>query len=225
MKVLLFDIDGTLILSGGAGLRAMNEAFYRIFDVKDALVNINLSGRTDTSIIKDAMNVHDIRFDEQKLQRFKQQYFDLVRDEIRMPGTGKKTMPGVMQLLKKLHDRPDVHLGLLTGNWEISGRIKLDDFDLGQYFKFGAFSDDSDVRDRLLPFALERFEALNGVRPQNSDVYVIGDTPADILCAKPWQAVSVAVGAAHYAVDELKKYQPDYVFQDLADDRVLELLG
>ncbi|MBN1996401.1 HAD hydrolase-like protein [candidate division KSB1 bacterium] len=225
MKVLLFDIDGTLVLSGGAGLRAMNEAFFRVFGVRDALVNINLAGRTDTSIIKDAMQVFNIQFDDKKIEFFKQEYFELVKHEILVPGNGRRIMPGVKALLEQLSNISDVHMGLLTGNWETSGRVKLDFFDLGKYFNFGAFSDDSEWRDQLLPFAVKRFERLTGLLPEKSDIYVIGDTPADIMCAKPWQAVSVAVGASHYSVEDLKKYQPDFIFQDLTDESVLEILG
>jgi phosphoglycolate phosphatase len=225
MKVLLFDIDGTLMLSGGAGLRAMNEAFFRIYGVRDTLLHMDLAGRTDTSIIKEALNANQLPFHEKKLCEFQELYFSLIEREIDLPANGKRPMPAVPELLETLSHRDQVFLGLLTGNWEKSGRIKLDHFNLGRYFNFGAFSDDSEIRTELLPFAVKRFEQKYHISPEPQDVYVIGDTPADIQCAKPHGAISVAVATSKYKVDDLKKHYPDHVFNDLADGTVLQVLG
>ncbi|OGC00325.1 hypothetical protein A2V82_17505 [candidate division KSB1 bacterium RBG_16_48_16] len=226
LKVLLFDIDGTLILSGGAGLRAMNAAFEQMYGVRDGLVNVQLAGRTDTSIIKEALSANGIRCESNQLEGYKEVYYRLLVDEMATPGNSKYLMPGVENLIDELKNRKDIYLGLLTGNWEKSGRIKLRHFGLDASFSFGAFAEDSEYRDRLLPFALSRFEQKYGKRPQPDQVYVIGDTPSDILCAKPHNAKSVAVAAAHYSEEELASYQPDILFKDLSDtDAVLEAIG
>ncbi|NOY60525.1 MAG: HAD hydrolase-like protein [Calditrichaeota bacterium] len=216
LKVLLFDIDGTLILSGGAGLRAINEAFLRLFDVPNAFANVRLAGRTDTSIIKDALLAHHFDVDVQAIEEFKKLYYHLLEREIETPLNGKKLMPGVSDLLGVLAEKKDVFLGLLTGNWEKSGHIKLSHFKIDHYFQFGAFADDSEIRNELLPFAIKRFSEKFGHVPDAPDVVVIGDTPADIQCARPHGATAVAVAAAHYTVEQLREYQPDHLFQDLS---------
>ena len=226
MKVLLFDIDGTLVLSGGAGVKALNQAFYDMFHVKNVLAHVNLAGRTDTSILIDALEENQINVNGSTIEEFKELYYNLLIDEIKVPSDKKFVMPGIMPLLQELHQRPSVYLGLLTGNWETSGRIKLKHFGLDHYFSFGAFADDSGVRDELLPFAVERYSKKFNQIPQPHQVYVIGDTPADIQCARPHGAVSVAVGAAHYTVEQLEKYNPDYLFSDFSNtEEILSVLG
>lgn len=226
MKVLLFDIDGTLALTGGAGLRAMSDAFYQLFGVKEAFKKVNLTGRTDTSIIRDALEDYDLPFTRDAEFEFRNLYYDLIRTEIKVPNSEKYLMPGIKELLQELEKRDNIYLGLLTGNWETSGRTKLGEFDINHYFRFGAFADDSEIRNELLPYAVKRFERLYDRSPNQEQVYVIGDTPSDINCAKPHNAISVAVGAAKYSVDQLSKYNPDYLFADFSDvGKVLEVVG
>ncbi len=226
MKILLFDIDGTLMLSGGAGLRAMNEAFLRVYGKKDVLLNLKLAGRTDTSIIEDALAESGIPFENEKLEYYKSVYYGLLEKEILQPSSEKKLMPGIKELIPLLTECKGVYLGLLTGNWEKSGRIKIGHFHLNEYFTFGAFANDSGIRNDLLPFAIKRFIEQYNVIPKPDEVYVIGDTPADINCAKPHGAKAVAVGASFYTVDQLREYNPDYLFTDLSDtEQVLNILG
>jgi len=207
-------------------LRAMNEAFLRIFNIPDAFANVRLAGRTDTSIIKDALLACHLEVDAQAVEEFKKLYYHLLEREIETPLNGKKLMPGVAELLEALAEQKGVFLGLLTGNWETSGRIKLAHFKIDHYFKFGAFADDSEIRNELLPYAIKRFSKKFGQVPEASDVVVIGDTPADIQCARPHGATAVAVAAAHYTVEQLREHQPDHLFQDLSRlDEVIKILG
>ena len=134
-------------------------------------------------------------------------------------------MPGIAELIPALDQSDDVCLALLSGNWQTSGRIKLDYFGLNDYFPFGAFGDDSSERSELVPIAVERFTQKYGIKPLPKDVYVIGDTPADIQCAKAHGAISVAVAAASYSVKDLQCHEPDYLFKDLSDTkRIIKLL-
>ncbi len=225
MNLLLFDIDGTLILSGGAGFRAMTRAFSELFGHDDAFRGVQLAGRTDISILTDAFEKFGISNCNGAVESFKDRYFALLPEEIAKPEGDKRIMPGVQQLLDHLCQLDNVLLALLTGNWEPSGRIKLAHFGLDRYFPFGAFADDSARRDELLPFAVQRFEARTGQRLQPHEVIVIGDTPSDILCAKPHGAVSLAVAAAHYTAEQLQAYEPDHLFDSLQDlPRFLALL-
>jgi phosphoglycolate phosphatase len=226
MKLLLFDIDGTLILSGGAGLRAMTRAFEQLYDIPDGFAGVNLSGRTDNSILQDALAKFHLPDTPQTERAFKQLYFELLAEEMPLPVDGKRIMPGIAPLLEELAQRPEVHLGLLTGNWRSSGYIKLADFGLDRFFAFGAFADDSSNRDELLPFAVERFKQRHGLRPRPEEVYVIGDTPYDIRCARPHGARAVAVAAASHSLTDLAAWSPDHLFADLGDTAAaLQVLG
>ncbi len=204
----------------------MNEAFYRLFKVPDAFANVRLAGRTDTSIIKDAVIAYHLTADGKSIEEFKNLYYSLLQKEIEMPVNGKQLMPGVSDLLEILAEQEDTFMGLLTGNWEKSGRIKLAHFGINHYFQFGAFADDSEIRNELLPFAIQRFSRMYGLVPAPVEVFVIGDTPADIQCARPHGAIAVAVGAAHFTVDQLKKHHPDHLFHDLTNlEKVIKVLG
>lgn len=226
MKLLLFDIDGTLLLSGGAGKRAMNRAFAQLYGFDEILDGISLSGRTDNTIMKDAYVRANVDFSDEELQRFKTLYFELIKEEMQQDAPDKRLMPGVDTLLPMLAEREDVHMGLLTGNWETSGRTKINFFGLNSYFPFGAFSDDSAIRDELVPVALQRFRTSTQMEIDPRDVYVIGDTPADIQCAKPHGVVSVAVAAASHSADVLQPFEPDVLLNDLSDtEAMLNLLG
>jgi len=226
MKLLLFDIDGTLILSGGAGLRGINRAFEQLYGIANILDGITLSGRTDDKIMMDAYAKTDMSFSYPELEKFKHLYFQLIGEEMHADGSSKRTMPGIDELLPTLAERENVYMGLLTGNWEKSGRAKLDHFGLNKYFDFGAFSDDSSNRNELAPIAIKRFAEKYAIKPDADQVYVIGDTPADIHCAKPHGVISVAVAAAAHSVDDLEPHDPDFLFENLtATKEILKILG
>jgi len=226
MKLLLFDIDGTLVMSGGAGKRAMNRAFEQLYGHKNILNDISLSGRTDDLILRDAFRKSGMNMTLSALEAYKKVYFKVVEKEMHIPNHKKRIMPGISRLLPALHEQETVYLGLLTGNWQKSGYTKIRHFDLDRYFPFGAFSDDSSDRSALVPVAVQRFTERHGVHPHPQDVYVIGDTPRDVTAAKPHNVKTVAVAAALYSMDELAKSDPDYLFPDLSDfEKVMDVLG
>lgn len=226
MKLLLFDIDGTLINSGGSGKRAMNLAFEQLYGYPDILDDISLSGRTDDLILQDAFEKAKLSPDPEKMAKYKKLYFNLLEKEITKPNSHKRIMPGVNTLLQELNLRQNIYLGLLSGNWQNSGYIKIRHFNLDSYFPFGAFSDDATNRSELVPIAISRFESRTGFKPSVDDVYVIGDTPRDIECTKPHGVKSVAVAASFYKRKELETYNPDYLFDDFNSiNDVLQVLG
>ena len=129
-KVILFDIDGTLVLTGGAGQRAMGRAFEELFSVPNAFQHINMPGRTDSWILSDAVAAHGTPWAPDDRIRFREVYLGHLRHEIGQPGARKGVMPGVRPLLDLLDRRADVYLALLTGNYEEAARMKLEYFDL-----------------------------------------------------------------------------------------------
>ncbi len=217
MKLLLFDIDGTLVNTHGAGLRAMNRAFEFLYGHTSILDGIVLAGRTDVLILMDAFRKSGSEFSFADVDRFKRIYFEMLIEELE---TGQNhLLPGVDELLSELHATENVSLALLTGNWQHSGRLKIHPFGLNDYFPFGAFADDAVERTDLVPVAVERFERLNNHSVHPRDVLVIGDTPSDILCAKPHGAISVAVATGMYSCEELALYEPDFLLPDLHSGR------
>lgn len=225
-KLVLFDIDGTLVLTGGAGLRAMNRACEEILGHTDALSGIQVAGRTDWIILHDSLRQIGRELDEAVFHALRQRYIERLGEEIDLRGTGTKdVLPGVRPLVESLHARADIFLGLLTGNFEDGARIKLEHFDLWKYFRCGAYGDDAADRNELVPFAVRR--AIESGLPQLSprDVIIVGDTPHDVACARASGAYAVAVATGTYSVEQLRATGADAVFRDLTDTRqFLDLL-
>ena len=215
--LLLFDIDGTLILTGGAGTRAMTRAFEAACGIRDALRTVDVAGRTDRVIMRDALACVGRAFEEDLLDGFRETYCGFLREELARNGVGRKgLLPGVAALLPALATRDDVSLALLTGNFRQSAAIKLEFFDLWKYFPWGVFGEEAFERDRLTPIALDRHcDRESAIDPSN--VVVIGDTPHDVRCARVIGARAVAVATGNYDLATLEPCRPDALFADLSD--------
>jgi phosphoglycolate phosphatase-like HAD superfamily hydrolase len=222
IRLVLFDIDGTLVLTGGAGVRGMARAFADLFSVPDAFAGLHTFGRTDSWILSDALELHGIPADTTTAARFRESYIAHLRDELQQPGPRKGIMPGVRALLDALAGRGDVYLALLTGNYEDAARLKLEYFDLWKYFPCGAFGDDAPDRNRLLPQALAKVRECGGPDASPDEVMVIGDTPLDVACAAAGGAHSLAVATGVYSAADLAAAGAEIVMNDLGDlDAVL----
>src|SRR4051812_441505 len=150
-RLILFDIDGTLVLTGGAGGRAMSSAFAELFGIPGAFEGMPMAGRTDTWILSDALTAHRISTDDPRVDAYRDVYVrHLLREIAVKPAAARHgVLPGVRDLLDALSQRDDVFLALLTGNYETSARIKLEHFDLWRYFSCGAFGDAAPDRNGL----------------------------------------------------------------------------
>jgi phosphoglycolate phosphatase len=226
-KLVLFDIDGTLVLTGGAGLRAMNRACEEVIGHRDALNGIPVSGRTDWIILHDTLARLGHELDEPLFAQLRDRYVERLREEINHPGKGfNGALPGVPDLLEALQPREDVYLGLLTGNFQEGARIKLQRYDLWRYFRCGAFGDDAADRNALVPVAVDRALACGVPNLPAADVIVVGDTPHDVACAKAAGATAVAVATGGFTADELRACGAPIVFDTLRDTRdVLRQMG
>jgi phosphoglycolate phosphatase len=224
-KLVLFDIDGTLVLTGGAGKRALSRACEDLVGHPDALDGIPVAGRTDWIILQDTVSRIGLELDPELFAAVRDRYLTYLQEEIAEPGEGVKgVMPGVRELLDRLHARADVFVGLLTGNFEAGARIKLDYFDLWKYFRCGAFGDDHADRNALVPFALSRARVCGVEVARTRDVLVVGDTPHDVACALSAHAIPVGVATGGYTVEELRASGADIVFQDLSDAAAFDAL-
>ena len=218
MYLILFDIDGTLVLTGRAGLRAMNRACADEVGHDNAMDGVEFAGRTDWSILRDVMRNHDRAVDRPMLDRLSRRYVAHLAEEIQLPGKGvKDVMPGIRALLDALHQRADVAMGLLTGNFAEGARVKLEYFDLWDYFPCGAFGGDSADRNDLVPIAIRRAREAGIADVEPSRVIVVGDTPNDVECARVVGATPVAVATGSYSVEQLRQSGADIVFKDLSD--------
>jgi len=217
-KLLLFDVDGTLVLTGGAGERAMNRAFAELFGVARGFEGIPMAGRTDPIIVSEALARAGIAATDASVAQFRERYFVRLAEELEVPAPRKTMMPGVRALLDVLEARPDTHLALLTGNYSEAARVKLGHFDLWRYFACGAFGEDAAERAQLVEVALRRCQAL-GCSPAFApgDVFVVGDTPLDVACARANGARSIAVATGPYGAAQLRQSGADVVFEDLSE--------
>lgn len=224
-KILLFDIDGTLLLSGRAGYRALTSAFEELFGVAGGFDHVPVAGMTDRLILTEALKQADVTADPAQRVRFHRRYCELFADEIHFPGPRKGLMPGVLTLLERLSHCDQVRCGLVTGNFAEPAQIKLEHFNLWRFFTFGAYGDDAPVRDDLVPIAVERAGRDGVTVTATTDVVVIGDTPLDVQCATVAGARSIAVATGSYDEAALRQTDANTVLADLSEtDAVMELL-
>ena len=224
-RLLLFDIDRTLLAAGGAGFRAINRAFAELYGLEDATEGIIPDGKTDPMLFREAMARIEgtDRLDGPAISRLTQRYIELLPEELTAPPA--RLMPGVRSLLEALAAEPAVLMGLVTGNLEQTAYAKLRLFGLDRFFTIGAFGSDSGDRLELPPIAVRRAETKAGSRLAFRDVTIVGDTPRDVACALAWGAKAVGVATGRSSCQELHDAGADVVFGDLSDtDAVLEAL-
>lgn len=214
MKLLLFDIDGTILSTDGAGSRAVRRAFEKVQGVDAKIEMIDFAGKTDPLILKDIyLNALGREHTPKEEEKVYFHYIEYLREEIKTAEIDVK--PGIRKLLHTLSDRDDILLGLGTGNIEQGARIKLGQVGLNDHFKFGGFGCDSEHRTEVLKQGIER--AHKHTNTGFTQTFVIGDTPHDINHGKAAGARVVAVATGYYSKEELIEHGPDYFYEDLSD--------
>jgi phosphoglycolate phosphatase len=214
MKLFLFDVDGTLLTTDGAGRTALKLASADVFGVSEDLSNIAIAGNTDSRIGREILTKHGIPVSEGALNRLLGAYLARLVDQLKLnPG---RILPGVVQTLERVACA-GVGMGLLTGNLRRGADLKLGAHGVKRFFEFGAFGDDDFDRNKLGPIALERAQAWYKTGFSPGETYVIGDTPRDVACARAFGAQAVAVATGRYSSEELAATQPDFLFSDLSD--------
>jgi phosphoglycolate phosphatase-like HAD superfamily hydrolase len=218
-KLVLFDIDGTILWTDGAGRRAVFGALVEHFGVVDP-GDHRFDGKTDPQIVRELLKkagVSDADIDA-RLNRILERYYALLREELDGADHREHVFPGVHELLDELEGRDDVVLGLLTGNIEAGARAKLTAVGIAPHrFVVGAFGSDHHDRPELPEIARRRAEKVLGHPIPGRDVVVIGDTPADVACGVGIGARAIGVATGRYSVDELRACDAAAVFADLSD--------
>jgi phosphoglycolate phosphatase-like HAD superfamily hydrolase len=218
VKLVLFDVDGTLLSASGAGRRALDQAMRDVYGTSGPIDGYDFRGGTDPQIIRDllgraGLEEAAIAAGEADVYR---RYEALLEAEIG-DGRGVTVYPGVRELVEALAAREDVLVGLLTGNIEAGARIKLRSTGLWPRFRLGAYGSDHADRTRLPKVAADRAERLVGRAFPGTDTVIIGDTPRDIGCARAYGARAIAVATGWHSLDDLTAHGPDHAFADLSD--------
>jgi len=213
MYSVLFDIDGTLLLTAGAGKQAFAAAFAELFDVQELSGDIPFAGRSDRAIALELMELHDVEPTAENWHQFVEVYLRKLIQKL--PQCVGKILPGVPRLLDALQSQDHVLVGLLTGNLRSGAVRKLSHYGLADHFKFGGFGDLWIDRNAIASEALEqaRFQA----RGKLDGVMVIGDTVHDIRCARSIGACAVAVPTGNTSADQLREEAPDILVKDLTE--------
>jgi phosphoglycolate phosphatase-like HAD superfamily hydrolase len=218
VKLVLFDIDGTLLTASGAGRRALDQAMRDVYGTAGPIDAYDFRGGTDPQIIRDLLSRAGL--DEPAIAAGEaavyRRYEMLLETEIG-DGRGVTVYPGVRELVETLAARDDVVVGLLTGNIEAGARIKLRPTGLWPRFRLGAYGSDHADRTRLPQVAAGRAQRLVGRAVQGADTVIIGDTPRDIGCARAFGATAIAVATGWHSLEDLAAHGPDHVFVDFSD--------
>lgn len=227
-KLVLFDIDGTLLLTAGAGRRAIVAALSAEVGPSDAFDRIRFDGKTDPQIVAEMLEAvgEAAPRESERIARLCRSYVTHLEAELDRPTTQTRLMPGVLELLDRLEARDDALLGLLTGNLERGATLKLRSGGIDPTrFRVGAYGSDAAHRPHLPEIAARRAAPFFGRVPAGSEVVIIGDTPADIHCGQGIAARAVAVATGGYSVSDLAACGPHAVFPDLsATDAVVDAI-
>lgn len=223
MRLVLFDIDGTLLSSAGIGRTAMRRALGSIFG-SPGNPAYRYDGKTDRQIVRDVMRLegHSDEYIDSQMEKVMDVYLDGLRENAKSGGFNVQPLEGVVELLDALEPRKDVVLGLLTGNVEPGARTKLIAAGINpDRFRVNAFGSDSEHRPELPAIAQRRASEKLGLDIEGGRMVVIGDTPADIACGRSLGAKAIGVASGHYTVEQLREHDPYAVFPSLANTQQL----
>lgn len=223
-NVILFDIDGTLLNTGGAGIKAFYKAIEDTYpselDKCGGSLSLDMAGSTDWGLAIEIFQALGIEDSMNEREVFFAQYIQCLENNLSDPNYKGSLMPGITELLEKLFNEVNkgkVLLGILTGNIATGAALKLKKYQVDKYFCFGAYGDDHHDRNVLGPIALKRGESYHGLELGKSPVTVIGDTAKDIYCARAMGAQAVAVSSGSISYEELAEHDPDLLFKDFTD--------
>ena len=223
-RLLLWDIDATLITTGGAGEKSLQRIVQRRFGVADDFRDIEIAGRTDAGIAANILRKYRVEPTAENIAALLDEYLHALTEMLPLvPG---HVLPGVADLLERMETKPERVLALLTGNLRRGAELKLRHFGLWDYFPFGAFADDHADRNQLGAFARARAQELHQEEFTGAQIDVIGDTGHDIACGKIFGARTIAVATGTWTRDQLAAHEPDFLFDDFSQvDEVIAALG
>lgn len=223
-RLLLFDIDGTLVSTAGAGMESLKIVIAARYGARDDLAGIEIAGKTDSNIAADILRKYQVDPTSKNVAAFLDEYVaHLAR---LLPNLHGQILPGIQEILTRMKAKPNRVLALLTGNVERGAKLKLGRYGLWDFFEFGAFADDHHDRNQLGAFARARAQEKHGHEFDAAQIDVIGDTGHDIACGKVFGARTIAVATGSWPRQKLSTHQPDFLFDDLGNvNEVIRTLG
>jgi phosphoglycolate phosphatase len=214
VRLVLFDIDGTLVHTGGAGVRAFAKVFATEFGALDGIEKLKFAGRTDVSLVREFFTLHAIEPTPEHFTRFFQSYVFWLDRLLQESDTS--LCPGVWKFIRGLQALPEPPLlGLLTGNIRLGAEIKLRHFNIWETFQTGAFADDDEERDQIAVVARQRGSRLLNRELRGDEILVVGDTHFDVRCGRAIEARVLAVATGGAKLDQLQACRPDWAVPDL----------
>ena len=224
VRLVLFDIDGTLIRTGGAGVRAFERTFAESFDLASATKKVRFSARTNVSLVSECFLQHQIEPSEANFRRFFDNYPAFL--EQLLSESNGEICKGIGAMIEQLERAPEQPLlGLLTGNIRRGAELKLRHYNLWHHFKTGAFSDDHENRNCIAGIAMQRGEELLGRKLAGEEIVVVGDTPHDITCGQSIGAKVLAVGSGEFSSAQLAALKPAWAVNHVGEIAIAEVLG
>lgn len=222
VRLVLFDIDGTLVHTGGAGTKAFSQTFSTIFGLHHGAERMKFAGRTDVSLVREFFKIHGVTESRENFQQFFDSYPQMLANVL--AHSAGMECAGVRPFIAELLELPQPPmLGLLTGNIQLGAEIKLRHFGLWEMFQFGGFADDHEERNHIAVAALQRGRRVFDPHLQPQEVVVIGDTPFDVKCGKFIGAKTLAVATGGSKLEELKKCDADWAVADLTQLRASDV--
>ena len=222
IRLVLFDIDGTLVHTGGAGTAAFTKTFARQFNLHHGTEKMKFAGRTDVSLVREFFRIHGLAETPGNFEQFFEHYVFWLHHILEQ--NGGETCRGIREFIRDLQALPNPPvLGLLTGNIRLGAEIKLRHFGLWEIFQFGGFADDHEDRNHIALAALERGRRVLGKNLQPQEIVVIGDTPFDVRCGKFIGAKTLAVATGGVKFHELKPHAADWTVEDLTQISAREI--
>lgn len=216
-KLILFDIDGTLLMTGGAGKRSFDQVFVQLYGISEAWQDMSPDGRTDPSLITELFENHFGRKPRPEECRQVEAHYVRAMEEYLWDAPRFRLLPGVTDLLALLHERVPGRLGIATGNFAATAELKLRRAGLEGYFSFGGYGSDAYDRLKLTRMAADRGRQAIGRWVDPDEIYLIGDTVHDVRCGKNLGFVTIGVASGNVKRHELEAARPDFVFDDLSD--------
>ena len=222
IRLVLFDIDGTLVHTGGAGTAAFTKTFAKEFNLHHGTEKMKFAGRTDVSLVREFFRIHGLAESPGNFEQFFEHYVFWLHHILEQ--NGGETCLGIREFIHDLQSLPNPPvLGLLTGNIRLGAEIKLRHFGLWEIFQFGGFADDHEDRNHIAIAALERGRRVLGKNLQPQEIVVIGDTPFDVRCGKFIGAKTLAVATGGAKLEELKLSTADWMVEDLTQISAREI--
>jgi len=222
VRLVLFDVDGTLVHTGGAGKNAFARTFASAFNAHNGVQKVNFGGRTDVSLARELFGIHGIPATPENFHRFFAHYAFWL-DHLMAQSNGE-ICRGVREFISDLRELPNPPmLGLLTGNIQLGAEIKLRRYGLWEWFETGGFADDNEDRNQIAVAALARGRRVLGQNLRPEEIVVVGDTPHDVGCGRFIGAKVLAVATGGAKLEELRKHNPHWAVKDLTRINVREI--